>query len=212
MAKIDLKDYRAIIFDLGGVILNIDYNLTSKAFRDLGFDDFDEVYSQARQSDVFDLFETGQISAGEFRDFIRSFKKCLSDDQINNAWNTMLLDLPKERIELLKNLRKELPIYLLSNTNEIHIKAFLKIVADTFGDANLFDSIFVNHYYSSEIGFRKPEANCFEYVIHENGLEPSKTLFIDDSIQHIHGAEQVGLKAYHLKNETIIDLFPGKAQ
>lgn len=211
MNKIDLKDYNAIIFDLGGVILNIDYHLTSKAFKSLGFDDFDAVYSQAKQSNVFDLFETGKISANEFRAFIRTFKNDLKDEEIDHAWNAMLLDLPPERIELLKRLRDDLPIYLLSNTNSIHIKAFLKIVKESYGDANLFDTIFTNHYYSSEIGFRKPNADCFEYIIKENDLEPNQTLFIDDSIQHVEGAKNIGLRAFHLKETSINDVFPDKA-
>jgi len=213
MDKINLNNIHAVIFDLGGVILNIDYSLTSRAFQSLGFNDFDRFYSQAKQSDVFDQFETGKIKPDEFRNFIRSYKNDLSDAQIDFAWNAMLLDLPLERIELLKKLNHQLPIFLLSNTNDIHIEAFLRIVEDTYGTKDLFDHIFVDHYYSSKIGFRKPNENCFNYVVSQNNLDTNKTLFIDDSIQHVEGAKKVGLEAIHLTNGfTINDLFLGKAR
>ena len=91
-----------IIFDLGGVILNIDYNKTSEAFRDLGLIDFDNLYSQSEQSHLFDKFEKGLISENDFRENIRIFSKInLTDFQIDSAWNAMLLDLPAERIQIL---------------------------------------------------------------------------------------------------------------
>ncbi len=204
------KNIKNIIFDLGGVILNIDYNKTAEAFKNLGFDNFDELYSQSKQNHIFDDLETGKLSANDFRNYIRKNVPhlTLSDQSIDSAWNAMLLDLPKERIQLLQTINKDYRIFLLSNTNEIHVKAFTNYINQTFVP-NLFDNIFEQYYYSNEIGKRKPDVATFQYVITENNLKPEETLFIDDSIQHIKGAEKVGLQTYLLnpKEEDICGLF-----
>ncbi len=205
----NLERVSAIIFDLGGVILNIDYNKTSQAFIDLGLTNFDELYSQAKQSNLFDDFETGRMSADQFRDELRSISGvALSDEDIDNAWNAMLLDMPVERIEFLEELSKSRPLYLLSNTNEIHVKQF-ETDMKSQGLFDRFITVFQNYYYSSTIGQRKPDAGAFMYVCSQNDLEPSKTLFIDDSIQHVQGAKEAGLQAIHLNTaeSDIIQLF-----
>lgn len=186
------KNIKNIIFDLGGVILNIDYNLTSNSFKKLGIRDFDLLYSQAKQNNLFDDFETGKISSDEFRSYIKQFIPNCSDKNIDDAWNAMLLDLPKDRLNLLNNVNKKYRIFLLSNTNEIHINKFTEYIKTNFG-GNIFDDIFENYYYSSDIGFRKPNKDAFEYVIYNNNLIAEETLFIDDSIQHIEGANKIGL-------------------
>jgi putative hydrolase of the HAD superfamily len=209
---LELKGVKNIIFDLGGVILNIDYGLTADAFMEIGVVNFDEIYSQATQGHTFDKLETGKITAEEFRDYIKEFVPSLKSIDIDEAWNAMLLDLPLQRINLLKELKKEYRLFLLSNTNEIHMKGFRKIIESSYGES-IFDYIFEHQYYSSEIGMRKPNADCFQYVLENNGLEPSQTLFIDDSIQHIEGARKLKLRTYHLTaSEDIISLFLDKVQ
>lgn len=209
---LELNHTENIIFDLGGVILNIDYLLTSKAFSALGFIDFDEYYTQKKQSKVFDLFETGKINSEEF---IKEFSKEIpgvNKEQIIEAWNAMLLDLPAERIELIRNLGKRFRVFLLSNTNQIHEDAFRKIVEAQFGNY-IFDDVFEETYLSHKIGYRKPNKECFDYVIDRNGLSVEKTIFIDDSIQHVIGARQAGLQSFHLeKGMEITQLFPDKSQ
>ncbi len=206
------KDYfssfDAIIFDLGGVILNINYNLTAKAFQDLGLKDFDAIYSQATQSGLFDKLETGVISAPYFVNELLPFlPKGTSANQIVAAWNAMIIDFPKENLELIQKLKTEKPTFLLSNTNEIHIQQFnrkLKNVSEESSLHNFFQEV----YFSNEIKMRKPNAEIFEFVCQKNNLIPEKTLFIDDSIQHIEGAQRIGLNVYHLTNgEKITDLF-----
>jgi putative hydrolase of the HAD superfamily len=133
----------------------------------------------------------------------------LSDVEIDKAWNEMLLDVPTERLLLLEKLSNEKNMVLLSNTNAIHIDSFSEYLKQNHQMADLsryFDKL----YYSFEMGMRKPEARIFESVLAEQNYNPRETLFIDDSPQHIHGARQVGLNAYHLradKGETILDLF-----
>ena len=209
---LELNGVKNIIFDLGGVILNIDYKRTAKAFKEIGVINFDEIYSQAKQDQVFDKLETGELTPDEFREYMKEIVPSLQLSAIDKAWNAMLLDLPAQRINLLKELKKKYRLFLLSNTNEIHIKCFRKIIEASYGE-NIFDSIFEHQYYSSDIGLRKPNADCFQYVLEKNGLEASETLFIDDSIQHVEGARKLKINAYYLiPGEDITALFLGKAR
>jgi len=204
---IDLKGIRHIIFDLGGVILNIDYKLSAEAFKKLGANDFDELYSQAKQSELFDRLETGRISLNDFRNEVRRiFEATWSDTEIDSAWNAMLLDLPPARIELLQELKKRYKIYLLSNTNQIHYDQYGGMLRERFG-LNDLSEVFDKAYYSHEVGMRKPDAEVFEFVLNANAAEANETLFIDDSIQHIEGAKRIGLETYHLREEDILGLF-----
>ncbi|UKN00086.1 HAD family phosphatase [Paracrocinitomix mangrovi] len=206
--QINTDHFSAIIFDLGGVILNLDYNLTINAFKKLGGSNFEQLYSQAQQDKIFDQYETGKISSQQFIDYLRQFLPSNTSDQtIRDAWNIMLLDLPEQRIQLLKNLSKKHQIFLFSNTNDIHYKAFTSSLADQYGDPNLLDQLFIQTYFSHMVGERKPDAAAFNTVINDHQLNPSTTLFIDDSIQHIEGAKSIGIHAYHLQNEDIIDIF-----
>jgi FMN phosphatase YigB (HAD superfamily) len=197
-----------IIFDLGGVILNIDYRLTSQAFKNLGLHDFDEKYSQAKQNHLFDRLETGAVTPKQFRQELKTyFNQQVSDADLDNAWNVMLLDLPAQRIDLLKELSTKYRLFLLSNTNIIHYHAYSAYLKQTFGKL-IFDEIFEKQYLSFEIGMRKPDKEIFELVLNENNLLPSETLFIDDSIQHVEGATKTGIYTYHLQSaETILNVF-----
>lgn len=208
MKGTSVNNFKNIIFDLGGVILNIDYNLTIEAFKKLGIEDFKNVYSKAQQGSLFDDFETGKSSPAEFIEGLLSFtNKSISPDKIIAAWNAMLLDLPEERIDLLATLRKKHRIFLLSNTNIIHYQAYSAYLQSAFGMSD-FHSIFEKQYLSFEIGMRKPDREIFELVIRENNLAPAETLFIDDSIQHVEGAKLAGINAIHLTGQsTIIDIF-----
>ena len=197
-----------IIFDFGGVILNIDYKLTEVAFAKLGLTDFSGIYSQATQKELFDEFEKGLIAPADFRKEVKKhINKETSDAQIDEAWNAMLLDLPEERINLLDKLKRTHRIFLLSNTNEIHFTAFSSYMKDKF-KRDIFSEVFEKYYVSHKVNMRKPDAEIFEFVIRENRLRKEETLFIDDSIQHIEGAKKAGLNAIFLeKGKTILDLF-----
>jgi len=200
--------FNTIIFDLGGVILNIDYSKTINAFNKLGVLNFDELYTQAKQNNVFDNFETGKISEDEFRNYIRTVSKVeLTDSQIDSAWNAMLLELPLSRVELLSKLKSKYPIYLYSNTNSIHLRAFRKIIDSSYNNELLLESLFLKTYYSHELGMRKPNQDGFLKIVNEHDLELSSTLFVDDSEQHIKGAKEVGLQTVWLKDKTIEELF-----
>jgi FMN phosphatase YigB (HAD superfamily) len=202
-------NYKAIIFDLGGVLFNINYQLTAEAFKALGLKEFDTLYSQAAQNGLFDDFETGKSTPPEFRFRLRHWVgNQVTDDQIDSAWDAMLLGMPFVRLELLNELKKHYRLFLLSNTNEIHLKSVFRIMKEQLGFPDLSGQM-EKQYYSCRVGLRKPDPEIFRLVLEENGLSPATTLFIDDSIQHIQGARLAGLNAYHLKSgEAVERLFP----
>lgn len=202
-----MKNIKALIFDLGAVILNIDYQKTIKEFQKIGIQNPASLYSKKVQTNLFNQLEIGKISEEEFLKEMK--KKTTNSDvsQIKNAWNAMLLDLPKKRISLIATLKNKYQIYLLSNTNNIHINALKKKIGKKRYNEfyNLFDKI----YYSYEIGLRKPDKNAFLLILKAHKLNPKNVLFIDDSPQHIIGAKNIGINTHHLKaHEDIITLFP----
>jgi putative hydrolase of the HAD superfamily len=193
--------YEQIIFDLGGVLIDIDYQATEKDFVELGLKDFGEKYSQLNQNDLFDKLEIGEISAQHFINKILTLCPVgTSPNKVVAAWNAMLGEFPKEKIELLQQIKGRLPIYMLSNTNEIHIPkvydAWDKVSDEPM--SALFDKI----YLSFEIGKRKPDVSTFEWVCYSLKINPSTTLFIDDSPQHIEGAKKAGLLTYYYQSKT----------
>jgi len=197
-----------IILDLGGVLLNIDYHLTINAFKDLGITNFDEFYTQANQSDVFDLFEKGDTEAHHFIDGLtKHLPSSIQQQDIINAWNAMLLDFPKERLDFLLQLKNRYNTVLLSNTNALHLDFFHNQLKEVYGLDSLND-YFKRTYFSCDMGMRKPDPEIFLEVCQREGFNPSETLFIDDSIQHVEGAKAAGLQAYHLdiKTNNVISL------
>lgn len=196
---------KTIIFDLGGVILNIDYRLTIDAFIKLGIEDFREIYTKARQDSLFDNFEEGKISAQEFRDELAQRTGLdISSSQIDEAWNAMIRNLPESRLALLEELRNHKQLLLLSNTNEIHLECLSGYVEREYG-MERFSSNFDEMFFSHLIGMRKPHAPVFEFVLHKYDLRPEETLFIDDSGQHIRGAEAVGINTIKIDDGDTIE-------
>jgi len=202
-----MQNIRNIIFDLGGVILNIDFKQTELAFANLGIGNFNEYYTLQTVSPLFEQLELGLVTPEVFYDKFREIVKVsLSNEEIQTAWNALLLDFPPERINWLKDIGKRHPIYLLSNTNKIHYNAFMKLFEEQIGDDD-FNEYFVKAYYSHEINLRKPSKECFEYVLKMENLNPSETLFIDDSDKNIDAAKSVGLNTIYLPTpHTILEL------
>ena len=198
---------RNIIFDLGGVIINLDTAATIRAFEALGAGNFSDVYSQLQQKPVFDLFDKGLVSGTEFRKELNQLTGLqLSDAVFDGAWNAMLLDFPKQRLNLLKAMKTKYRTFLLSNTNLIHVEAFEGDLSRRHGLPNL-SSFFEKTYYSCNMGMRKPDREIFDFVLKENKLDPAETLFIDDSPQHVEGAKRAGIQAIQLgKGEELADL------
>lgn len=201
-----LQGIRHIIFDLGGVLLNLDYNATESAFKALGVHDFKERYSQLAQNTFFDDWETGRISREDFIAGMREASgiKHLSDEQILAAWNAMLLDFPLRRLQILQQLRIHYDLFLLSNTNEVHEAMFNETLMKTCGFnsiAHFFDKV----YFSHRVGMRKPGKEVFKRILEENDLKPGHTLFIDDSPQHIETAKSLGIQTIFLEKGMTIE-------
>ncbi len=202
-----MQHIKNIIFDLGGVFLNIDFAKTEAAFAQLGVTNFNSYITQHSITDLFESLETGKISPSQFHE---SFRKksgtSLTDAQIANAWNALLLDFPPERIEWLNKIRSRYGVYLFSNTNKIHYDAFIEFFNKQtgFGD---FNSYFIKAWYSHELGMRKPYPSAYLHILNEQHLIAAETLFIDDTLKNIEGAREAGLQTIHLVHpQTVLDL------
>lgn len=202
-----MKKAENIIFDLGGVLLDIDYNLTRTAFERLGVHHFDDMYSQVSADKLFRRLETGHIAEEDFyKELNHHTGLHLTDTEIREAWNAMLLHYRVASIDFLEKIRPRYRVFLLSNTNFIHLRELEKIYGQ-LGKAKPFEDYFDKALYSCAIGFRKPDAACYEWVFRHLQVEPAATLFIDDSIQNIEGAAAAWLQVLHLKQgEKIEDL------
>ncbi len=202
-----MSQIKNIIFDLGGVIINLDTNKTIQEFNKLSTKQFETIYTQLKQSPIFDKFDKGEITE---TDFFNEIQKALEVDipieKLLFAWNAMLLDFPKHRLQLLEKLKANYRLFLLSNTNETHVTEFENILFEQHGYQNL-ESFFETVYYSCRIGKRKPNSDIFNFVLNKHNLNPEETLFIDDSPQHIEGALKTGIKAEFLaKDRDVQDL------
>lgn len=200
-----------LLLDMGGVILDVSYQRVIETFKSYGIENFDKVYTQAKQVEIIDLFEEGKCSAEEFRDGVRKLVgKELSDEQIDKAWFSMILEIPRDVIQLLGVLKLKYRLFLFSNTNVLHIEYLKKEFERQLG-FDLFNCVFDRAFFSNEIHHRKPHPESFKYVLEQAGIEAEETLFIDDSKQHLEGASKVGLNTYWLTNgETLIDLYDKK--
>lgn len=200
-----MNGIKNIIFDLGGVLLDIDYNKTISAFKDLGIENFEEMFSQLHSNALFEKLETGHISE-EY--FYKTIKKVIpgpvSNEILDKAWNAMILGFPKEKLEFLTGISDRYKIFLLSNTNSIHLKYFRKIFTKDTGKLTL-DSYFSKTWYSHLIGLRKPYKEIYEFVLHDAHLIAEETLFIDDTAANIDTALQSGLKTHLLLPQESIE-------
>ncbi|MCK9291818.1 MAG: HAD family phosphatase [Bacteroidales bacterium] len=197
-----------IIFDFGGVILDIDPQQTLNALKALGVSNIEPFISKEFQEKVTDKFERGILTPEIFRQKVREKVGIkLSDEQIDDAWNALLLDIPKERIAILEEVKQHYKIFLLSNSNEIHYDIYLRDLQLRFGYRE-FDQLFHKAYFSFDLHLSKPDPEVFEFILNQHQLHPNETLFIDDTLSHIKAARKLGLRTYHLaKPQRIRDLF-----
>ena len=202
-----MSEIKNIIFDLGGVIINLGIPKTISEFNKLSSKPFESIYTQLQQTTIFDLFDKGHISENDFfEELKKSLDKPVTDTQLLDAWNAMLLDYPIHRLHMLNTLKQRYRIFLLSNTNETHITRFEEDLYQQHGYKNLAP-FFEKVYYSCRIGMRKPDAEIFEFVLQDNQLNASETIFIDDSPQHVQGALKTGINAHLLeKNNDVQSL------
>lgn len=190
-----MEKIKNIIFDYGNVIFEIDFKRAQNALFQLGITDIENFFAHKNHHKIFDDFETSHINAHTFRNEIRTaaHNLNLNDEEINQAWNSLLIGVPANNHQVLLEVSKKYRSFLLSNNNEIHYQWIVSYLEKEFG-INNFEHWFEKAYFSHLMHLRKPHVNIFEQVLAENNLNPKETLFIDDSPQHIEGAKKAGLQ------------------
>jgi putative hydrolase of the HAD superfamily len=194
-----------IIFDFGDIFINLDKQATIDGLQKLGLSQWNQDLDELNQQ-----FEMGLISP---KDFISGFQKQLpnaSTEEILTAWNAVLLDFPLYRLEFLQMLSKKYRLFLLSNTDSIHIETFEQKTGITFYSD--FYHCFEKVYFSFEIGIRKPDIEIYNYVLNKHELSPKRTLFIDDKKENTDAAQTLGIQVWNLQvgQEDVVDLFDKK--
>jgi glucose-1-phosphatase len=202
-----MQNIKNIIFDLGGVLLDIDFKKLENSFVELGITNFPEFFGLGHAASFFKDHESGKISDDEFLDSIRKLaNQSVEPSIIQKAWNSLLIRFSPERIELLRKLKIKYRLFLLSNTNAIHLEAFEEIYRDAFSNESLED-LFDKVYYSHQIRLRKPNKEVYEYVMKDSDMNPEQTLLIDDALVNVEAARKAGMKAIHLKpGMSLLDL------
>ena len=197
--KPDFTNIKNIVFDLGKVLLNLDFNASIVAFQKLGLKTDVLDNKQAYSDPVFYELEVGKVTPEEFCNRIRKVlnNPNATDLQIEDAWFAMILDIPANRVKVVQELSKNYNVYLFSNTNKIHIDRLHRAFKAEHGID--FPSLFLKDYYSHEIHERKPDLSSYKKVIELSGINPEESIFIDDLEKNIIGAQQSGLKTFWLK-------------
>ena len=191
-----------IIFDFGDVFINLDKNASLNALKKLGLVEWNQELEESNQK-----FEKGQLTEVQFMIEMKKLIPNASIDDIRAAWNAVLLDFPLDRLEFLQKLSHRYRLFLISNTDEIHIAKFEHKVGQTF--AREFYQCFEKVYFSFENGFRKPDPEFFNLIVKKHELTPKKTLFIDDKKENTDIAASLGLHVWNILpgTEDVTDLF-----
>lgn len=194
-----------IIFDFGDVFINLDKNASVEALMQLGLESWNEDVDLINQK-----FEKGKLTEVQFMIEMKKLIPNASIEDIRTAWNAVLLDFPLNRLEFLQKLSLKYKLFLLSNTDEIHIAKFEHKVGATF--AREFYQCFEKIYFSFEIGFRKPEPEAFNYILKKHDINPKRTLFVDDKKENTDIAASLGMHTWNLQvgKEDVVDLFSRK--
>ena len=193
-----MNNIKNIIFDLGGVFIDINYQKTEVAFINAGITNFNDLYNQHLASSVFEDLETGKIIPSFFYNELRNISKTqLSDSTIKSAWNAMLGDFWPNEINWLASIKNKYRLFLYSNTYQIHYETFTTLFQQETGKGS-FDEYFIKAYYSHTFGLRKPYAASFQKILEEQQITAAETLFIDDTLVNIEGAKEAGLQTIHL--------------
>lgn len=192
------KNIKNIVFDLGGVLIDLDFHRALRAFRQAGFEDIEEQVHSFSREGIFQQFETGAITADEFRTAIREKTRvALTDREIDDLWNLMLVNIPHEKLKLILDLRGKYMVYLLSNTNPIHWDYTCKNAFNYHGFRvkDYFEQTFLSY----EMHLAKPDKAIFEKMLEEANLLPEETFFIDDSETNCNAASELGIRTHHYR-------------
>jgi putative hydrolase of the HAD superfamily len=193
-----------IIFDLGNVLYDIDFNIMYDQFSQLGIPNFQNHYTLNQSDELFFDLEKGFIDEVAFCSrFNQLFNLSLNKDQIIKAWNSLLKGYRKESMNWIKVYQQKFPMFLFSNTNQIHFDFFIpQFEREIGGD---FEKLFKTPYYSHKMGMRKPDPASFQYILDKEGLNAAETLFIDDNEPNVIAAASVGLQVLYLQPGMFIE-------
>lgn len=189
-----------VIFDLGVVLLDVNYQRTIDAFTALGMDNPVESFSKHKQDDFFRKYERGHMTENEFLKGLSKRTGVADLYKLRDAWCEMLGGFPKEKYDFIKKFGEDFSLFILSNTNQTHQIWFEKKIDEQYGWKN-FTNCFVHIGYSHQINQRKPDKEAFQYLLDTYDLNPRETLFVDDTLDHVHGARKLGLQALHYKDD-----------
>ena len=193
-----------IIFDLGGVILDIDESIVYKELEKMGFTTSELSHSKEFM-EIMSKFDTGIYTAPTFRKKVKAYigQEKMTDKRFDAIWNSMLLDIPSERIKAIEKVKKHYKIFLMSNSNEIHYDLYVRDLQLRFGYRE-FDELFNKSYFSFAEHLEKPDPRFFELILEHERLLPEETLFIDDTAENIKAAQSLGIRTYHIRRDELV--------
>tara|TARA_R110002012_G_scaffold85496_2_gene213261 strand:- start:4923 stop:5540 length:618 start_codon:yes stop_codon:yes gene_type:complete len=205
---VNLSGIKHLVFDLGGVIIDLDTQATFKAFEKISGTPMVEWVKGVHESQLFLDYEQGLVGDAEFRDGLRDLCGVeLTDEVLDKAWNAMLGAIPMHRINKVIELGKTYRTFVLSNTNGIHERAFNQILLDSSGNPTL-DHFFHKVYFSHVMKMRKPETEIYQTVLEENNLNPREVLFLDDKPENLRGAEKLKIQTFLVPSpDSWLELF-----
>lgn len=206
MPGIMKSEIKNIIFDLGGVLLNINPLLSLLELEKTSGINKEELISKFVDTQIFEKFDTGILTPDQFRSGLCGIMNTnVSDSEIDRIWNKLILDIPGHRVKLLQELRKNYKVFMLSNTNRIHFDHYTREFIEIYGMnlTDLFDHVFVSH----EIGIHKPDAGIYMYVLENANILASETIFFDDSLSNIRAAELLGIRGIQINGEDVTSYF-----
>ena len=190
------KNIKNIVFDLGGVLVDLDFKSAINGLQQAGFANVKEQLQSFDREGIFQKFELGEMTAEEFRSAIRENSTVtLTDEEVDALWNLMLLEIPREKLELILDLRGKYMVYLLSNTNSIHWDYVCKNAFNYRGFR--VNDYFEKTFLSFEMHLAKPDKAIFEKMLEDANLLAEETFFIDDSEANCKAAAEVGIHAHH---------------
>lgn len=193
-----------IIFDLGGVILDIDETIVYRELEKMDIN-VNQLFHSKEVTDILSKFDTGIYTAATFRKKLKAAvgQEKMTDQKFDSLWNAMLLDIPRERIEAIEKVKQHYKIFLMSNSNEIHYDLYVRDLQLRFG-YDEFDKLFNKSYFSFAEHLEKPNPRFFELILDHEQLLPEETLFIDDTAENIRVAKSLGIRTYHISREELV--------
>jgi glucose-1-phosphatase len=199
------NNIKNIIFDLGGVILDLDVPRTLESFSKLSGIGVERVRSVFTSASGFEEYEKGLLTDAQFRDFVRDvYEVRAKDDQIDACWNAMLCGFPVQKLELLDRLKEQYNVVLLSNTNNIHHHYINHTLMPAVKKGKVLEDYFHKVYYSHRMLKRKPEPEIYQQVLDECNFIPAQTVLLDDNQSNVAGARMVGIHSVFVDNRDFI--------